>query len=430
LAATLAHGPAPRAQTGTGGTGGDSGITLSANDFLMRLDVIDDKDKTSSRPLTDYEKKYFFNQARCACGTKFRFLLDFSAQGVGKKPSLSTGTGTVQLVAGPTNCVSTDDASRTAVKDQCVNVGDPILLSSLTRDRKTYDLAVSAVVPKGTNGETCPTIVRTNYLNLYVDQNMDGRPDFSDANQQLSYDGQPPNAPATVNVSPGDEALRVSWSSIGSLGDFAGYLIFCTRGENLDVYPDDLYNNQYITPSTLVAAKQCPTPPTTITTQALTTDSRVVFADATGGTGGGGAGGDASGGAGGAGGESGASGRSDQALTPTEPFNDLLSTHLCSGLITSQTSTRLSGLQNGVPYLVGVAAADRSGNISPIKAVYIGFPISTRDFYEGYRDKGGKAEGGYCSFGTARARGFGLAGVLLAATGALTLRARRRRRAR
>ena len=101
---------------------------------------------------------------------------------------------------------------------------------------------------------------------------------------------------------------------------------------------------------------------------------------------------------------------------------------LCSGLIPSNTTSyRITGLQNGIDYGVGVAAVDKFGNISAISGPVYRMPIPTVDFYSEYRDLGGSAQGGFCSLGSWHSRESAALGICLAGL-ALVLVVRRRSR--
>jgi hypothetical protein len=108
-----------------------------------------------------------------------------------------------------------------------------------------------------------------------------------------------------------------------------------------------------------------------------------------------------------------------------EEFRALDSRFLCSELLTSSNEWRIKILQNGIPYVVGVASVDTHGNASPIETALVQSPIATRDFFRGYREAGGEAEGGYCRYGEGGRAG-GWATLALAGL-AVTLAARRRR---
>jgi len=81
------------------------------------------------------------------------------------------------------------------------------------------------------------------------------------------------------------------------------------------------------------------------------------------------------------------------------------------------TSGSISGLTNGVQYTVAVAAFDSVGNSGKLSNTACATPSLVDDFFTVYRDAGGKAGGGFCSFSSAGAppRLFGLAMLALAA---------------
>lgn len=81
-------------------------------------------------------------------------------------------------------------------------------------------------------------------------------------------------------------------------------------------------------------------------------------------------------------------------------------------------------LTNDDQFAVAVATEDSVNNIGVLSTLACGTPKDVRGFYENYRDAGGEAGGGYCSFAPAKHGAFAaLLGVSLAA-----LAVRRRRR--
>jgi hypothetical protein len=193
-------------------------------------------------------------------------------------------------------------------------------------------------------------------------------------------------------VQPGGEALELSWDQLTGIPDFSGggYLVFCARGGELPVFSPSFYNNQYTSCPTGGAAATVGGP------DAGLEQAPIESAEPNG-----------------------------TRVVPPPVFTTLDPAYQCSELLTSQTSVRIRGLQNGIPYVVGVAAVDKVGNASPITDAYLQFPIATADFYRGYRAAGGSADGGYCAVAP-RAR-MGLPLLVLAAALALSWRARRRR---
>jgi MYXO-CTERM domain-containing protein len=96
--------------------------------------------------------------------------------------------------------------------------------------------------------------------------------------------------------------------------------------------------------------------------------------------------------------------------------------HLCGTGEGTGESVEATGLENFVPYRVVLLVVDEARNVTAID-VGVHMPVPVQDFWEDYKDKGGRAEGG-CSVGEAGAG----AGVLVAlAIAAFALRRRNRR---
>lgn len=91
------------------------------------------------------------------------------------------------------------------------------------------------------------------------------------------------------------------------------------------------------------------------------------------------------------------------------------------------TEISAKGLENYVPYAVGVAAYDSVGNVGKLSSLVCATPLPVDDFYKNYRNAGGRAGGGYCSLSP------GLRGDVLlfggAAAALLGIALRRRARA-
>jgi hypothetical protein len=178
---------------------------------------------------------------------------------------------------------------------------------------------------------------------------------------------------------------------MSTVTNLAGFLVFCMRGDGLQVFDPSFYNNQYFT-SQILCSPGTPTTATASRSAAGVTTAVPVVA-------------------------------------PTI-FQNLDPKYLCSGLLPpTQNSTRIGILQNGISYTVGVAAVDTSYNASPIASAFVQQPVPTINLYQAYRDAGGQATGGYCALAGRGARlgtisllaGVGLLGMVIF---------RRRRRAR
>ena len=91
---------------------------------------------------------------------------------------------------------------------------------------------------------------------------------------------------------------------------------------------------------------------------------------------------------------------------------------------TSQTANA-SGLIDGVPYHVGVAAVDTYYNVGVLSNIACGVPQPINGFYKNYRAAGGTAGGGFCSFSMKREATVGIAFLALAC--GIVIRRRRKK---
>ena len=404
-------------QTGTGGASGtaNSGAPVKA-DFLMR--ILRDKGDGKWAVFSDFEQKYYFNNARCRCGTKVRLELYFSAQGAAKKTSFTQRKDTIKIVIGDAACVSNNP---TTMSQAACRTIDNLTLGAFAQSssRPTFDIPASWLF--GREGEACDAQGQQS-IRLAIDTNGDALPDLNEDNAptlSVDYDGQPPSPPDldSIKVTAGNEALEVAWDQSQGVADFRGYTVFCSRGESLNVFNPSPYERQFFTPATecpgAVVAQPLSQADLTPLRHALTvvepedneaTADAAVMDDA---------------------GATGAN-KAEGPFSAPEPFTTLSPAHVCSDLLRTQRSTRITGLQNNIPYLVGVATIDLNGNASPIQSVFLQRPIPTSDFFDGYKSAGGKATGGFCSVG--RRGRLGVAPLLGVVTLAILMRGVTRKR--
>jgi hypothetical protein len=115
--------------------------------------------------------------------------------------------------------------------------------------------------------------------------------------------------------------------------------------------------------------------------------------------------------------------------SPVDPDKPL-SQYACGSVTgTIANNGTVSHLINNVSYTFAVAAVDQVGNVGVLSQNTCGTPINVTDFFELYKDAGGRAGGGICSLSFANnpARsGILFVGSMLALA-AVTRRARRRR---
>jgi hypothetical protein len=317
-----------------------------------------------------------------------------------------TATGTsAQLYVG-SGCVNLNTAY-IPPRPQCQGseLGPSQKLSGLSADGSfavstTVAQLFAPVTPAGSCGGTLITTIW-----LWIDTTGTGYPDSgvsgtSAPSLGIQLDGTPPPAPSGVVVEGGNKALMVSWTPVSTADwpDLAGYLVFCMRGDGLQVFNPSLYGSQYQTSQTLTIQNLCPAgAPATTTTSPTSSVAGQTTATEVG--------------------------------APTA-FQNLDTAYLCSDRLSpTQTSVRLGILQNGIPYTVGVAAVDNSGNISPITSGFVQRPVPTVDFYQAYRDDGGQSPGGYCALAGRHAQ-LGACSVLAGIGLAALILFRRRRRTR
>jgi hypothetical protein len=404
---------------GTGGTavGGATGTSALANtDFTVLFKGYFNGQWVQMNSTT---QQYYFNQARCLCDTdpngEFEVIIQPNS-GAGQKiltqleSNLTGGQGVSYLFAGTAgiDCLN-PNAYYGGMAAYCTNLLAP---GSGYPGTQFSTMAAFGNVPYVTSGPipvaylfnslstpntcgatgTCDsaalctmTGTQTNLQFWVQTLSANGvKPDFDPGPPAaVSLVGSVPVTPMNVVANPGNEALNVTWDwggvNIATDTTLVGVQIFCQRGADNKVFPG-FYSAAYQTPATLCK------------------NNAAAVAAAT---------------------------------TAGSPFSGLDPNYLCSGLIpATSTSHRITGLQNGIWYGVGVAAVDRYGNIGAIANVAYGMPIPTVDFYTYYKnDAHGAAQGGYCALSGRHVRP-GLAALLFLAGLSLALGLRHRSKRR
>jgi uncharacterized membrane protein YgcG len=233
-----------------------------------------------------------------------------------------------------------------------------------------------------------------------------------------SFDITPPGPPTEVQATPGENALNVDFEA-SPAADKNGYRLYCSR-------PGEPAPDQASGAGGGSAQDEGGT---------SGSDSSAGGSGGTAGTGGTGATSGASGDGGAAGG-GGAAARvrasrsalngtcTSSVLTPGSVPEEM---YEC-GEVRAETATSArtrSDLDNGVEYVVGVAAVDKYDNTGTLSELACGTPTEVTGFYEAYRQAGGSAGGGFCGFGApARGGHWAALGFAVAVTVA---RARRRK---
>ena len=103
--------------------------------------------------------------------------------------------------------------------------------------------------------------------------------------------------------------------------------------------------------------------------------------------------------------------------------------YVCGSTSAGDHTGTVEHLVNGVEYSVAVASVDEVGNVGVLSRPVCETPIPVTDFYELYRQAGGKAGGGWCSLSrTPSAAAHGTAALFTALSLATFVRRRRRPR--
>lgn len=101
----------------------------------------------------------------------------------------------------------------------------------------------------------------------------------------------------------------------------------------------------------------------------------------------------------------------------------------CAFSGTATGSISIQGLEDNAAYAVVVTATDVQGNSGIVSDVVCAMPKSTNSFFDNYNNAGGRAGGGYCTYGTSRVAPTGLALILgLGLAGRIVRRRTRRSR--
>lgn len=385
------------------GVGGSYGTTspLTSADFTMYFERNNGDDNWIQMNTT--ETQYFFNRARCECDTakssEVKVAIVPASTTTTKiqqnlTSSLTNPSGDGRLYAGSAgvNCLDVGTNTTAVLPELCTNLLNPAIygqnfpLTQFSASNRyesppipvawLYGALLNPTCASQGNCDApgnCSTVAATESIAFWANSLSNDTPDASNITLGASLVGTAPSGPETVTAEGGNEALIVSWtwpagSNPSTLTTFLGLQLFCQRGENNPVFNADA-DHMVFHPSYMTAKTLCP----------------------------------------------------DNGVDTSSygQFGNLDPLYLCSGLISaSTTSHRITGLQNGITYGVGVAAIDRYGNISPITDIQYATPVPSVDFYTEYRDDGGQAQGGFCAIARGHGRthaivGLGLVGLAL-----------------
>jgi hypothetical protein len=386
--------------TGLTGTGGTTGAgSFSASDFFIGIQAVPRVN------LSTFDAGRFFNKARCECDTPVYIFVSLLPGSISKRTSITSTTGTVNVVLGPScntiqnqaivNCITLQPAGTSVVTflnnaALTIQTTAKVLSTRLGTNTQT-------VVDGGTTGSTSPTgdcsgVDFPQTINVNFDFDGDGNIDLN-VPTTVRIDLSAPPPPAGMKVQGGNQALVMNWNQVDQslTNDLLGYQILCSRADQYQVFtetPNDAGGSNGPFSASFVSCDKTRTVPGV------------------------------------------------EGLDPT---------FVCSPLLSAvATSYRVETLQNDITYAAAVVAIDNSGNASePI--VGYGKPVPTLSFYDVYRNpymdntpssngqpNPGGASGGFCAVAVRRPEWRSTVGSLavfgLGAVGLAFVRRRRRGR--
>jgi hypothetical protein len=341
-----------------GGNLGSGTPVLSSSDFAFYFESYD-PGQNAWVQMSATQQQYFFNRARCECDgdvTNYSGYVKIVIQPTSGTPqkiqallaanSVSFGIGRLYAGSNGINCLDSG-AYIGNLSALCTNLLDPSNYTAsfpltVFETQRVYEsppipvawLYNSQASPAcSVNGacdatSACANTFAMQNIWFWAQTNSSTSPDNDNSSVVVELVGQVPYAPTDVTATAGNEALVVNWSWPAGLDpssnpNFMGVQLLCQRGANAQVFATGTYAQSFMTFASL-----CPN-----------------MAPAT---------------------------------SPNGAFGNLDPIYLCSGLIPpTTTSHRITGLENGIPYGVGIAAVDKFGNVSEISNITYATPIST-----------------------------------------------------
>lgn len=328
----------------------------------------------------------------CVNDLRFRYTFDVTAV----DPSYS-----IETWASRSGDCSQDTARRDQAGRSCWRAVDE---SSALATRVTIDVPIRNLITEPlTTGnlyqpgtaEQCAGITQRNY-NIYfilaqagVSQNA--------VNGSVTVKTVGPNPPGGISVGVGDKLLKVGWTPLASLQDLQKYQIYCddgtfsgVAGEVPDAGPGD---------------------PDPTVDGGTDEDAGVVDGELLA--------------------------RSAPGIGLLQEDGECPATRLVAGAMpspswpigatatsTTATDATVLNLNNDTPYACAVSAVDTFNNPGPLSAIVCARPTRTIDFFTGYKEAGGGAQG--CALGSAdNASMWVLSGLTVMFLGAVGRRRRR-----
>lgn len=314
--------------------------------------------------------RYWISEADCLADDKFQFNLTVDRL---------LPDDRFQVWAGTKNCSQPAERQRDSdycwlvYEDRFVNLNQSVLIEARDIVARQTPRDVGNAVSEGTANDCREQVfsAKTPLYFMYVNINDEviGQALVWD---EIGVDTQGPSAPTELRAAPADDGLSLNWKASPS-GEVRSHRFYCAElGETSEVAPPA---------ATGITDGGEPNPAPDEETDAAPRGSG-----------------------------------SDAAapnVTPVAPASDCSSPLLtpgekppeaarCGSIDTGNaTSGRAKGLVNGRRYAVGVAAVDELGNTGALSNLACNTPEEVIDFWDRYREAGGRGGGGFCSFGAA-----------------------------
>jgi len=307
----------------------------------------------------------FFNLAHCVCGTPFQAELHL--------PSADTTTAYKGDMWLGTDCDKAIDLQTR--QEQCetdIPGGHFDDIANELRSPQRIDVDPAAIISPVS--PTCNLIEATRAVYFLVDDDNTNDNNFlCVAKKEVPVDADPPPEPDSPELVPGESSLLLQWNPPTSRSDDVKFYQALCSYEDGSVVPGFNVSPEYETARMLCNGEDG--------TGLGTSPGTPAAIDA-------GLGADA--------GPTADAGPGPDAGTPANgTIESLDPMFLCGSAGGTDTSLRITGLENGIPYRVVLLSIDNARNVTAID-MKTETPKAVEDFWEDYKDKGGAANGGVC----------------------------------
>lgn len=366
LVATVAH-----ADMGTL----PGGATISFNRFFLH----ENNSQTLIQPQNgQISLWHYFNLAHCVCGqfnastpipnyfeTTFAYELLLQGQTTPIHAPLEIWVGTMcdaDAVTRAANCHKIDGAGT-------ADIASIMATNGIIPEVPVFDL-MNPEPPGSTMAPPAPCTPRTLSTAEWAisDVNPDGTlgstPQYF-VSKGIDTNTLPPPLPASFQAEGADGAIAISWTPPqGNVASVAYYQVLCSNVDDTPAVSSGI-TSQYQTPQMLCGGSA---PSIALTATVLPADGSVDAGVVDAGS-----------------------------VAPGPNLQSLDPSFICGQSMTAtDTSLRVDGLTNGVPYIVVFLAIDKFGNPAGTYFTSTLTPKPVDDFWQDLHDRGSHAQGGFC----------------------------------